>query len=115
MSKCIGGIVHDAVGALVTHQPSKTYDSWFEEKKAPLEALQAGLARAVLPKTPPMPAVTDTKRPLLIPKTTKRDYLIIICQKNHLKNNQCGQGCKKNTEKSMKSRSPMGCLLIYVG
>ena len=87
---CIGGIVHDAVGALVTHQPSKTYDSWFEEKKAPLEALQAGLARAVLPKTPPMPAVTDTKRPLLIPTITKRDYSMIIYQIKHIKNNQYG-------------------------
>ena len=61
----------------------------------PLETLQAGLASAMLPKTPPMTAVTDTKRPLLIPKTTKRDYLIIICQKNHIENNQYGQGCKK--------------------
>lgn len=57
MSKCIGGIAHDAVGSLATHQPSETYDSSFEEKKAQLESLQAGLARAVLPKTPPMPAV----------------------------------------------------------
>ena len=61
----------------------------------PLETLQAGLASAMLPKTPPMPAVTDTKRPLLIPTITKRDYSMIIYQINHLKNNQCGQGCKK--------------------
>ena len=85
MSKCIGGIVHDAVGASATHQPSKSFSDLFEEKKAQLETLQAGLASAVLPKMPPMPAVTDTKRPLLIPKTTKRDYLIIICQKKSLK------------------------------
>ena len=56
----------------------------------PLETLQAGLASAMLPKTPPMPAVTDTKRPLLIPKTTKRDYSMIIYQINHIENNQYG-------------------------
>ena len=57
MSKCIGGIAHDAVGSLATHKPSKSFGELFEEKKAQLESLQAGLARAVLPKTPPMPAV----------------------------------------------------------
>ena len=57
MSKCIGGIAHEAVGSLATHKPSKSFGDLFEEKKAQLESLQAGLARAVLPKTPPMPAV----------------------------------------------------------
>lgn len=42
-----------------------------------------------------MPAVTDTKWPLLIPKTTKRDYLIIICQKNTLKTINMDKGTKK--------------------
>lgn len=50
MSKCIGGIAHDAVGSLATHQPSKSFGDLFEEKKVPLETLQTGLARAVLPK-----------------------------------------------------------------
>ena len=59
MSKCIGGIAHDAVGSLATHKPSKSFGELFEEKKAQLESLQAGLARAVLPKTPPMPAVNE--------------------------------------------------------
>ena len=45
MSKCIGSIAHEAV-SLATHQPSKTFDSLFEEKKAQLEALQVGLARS---------------------------------------------------------------------
>ena len=58
MSKCIGGIAHEAVG-LATHQPSKSFGELFEEKKAQLESLQAGLARAVLPKTPSMPAVNE--------------------------------------------------------
>ena len=57
MSKCIGGIAHDAAGSLATHKPSKSFGELFEEKKAQLESLQAGLARAVLPKIPPMPAV----------------------------------------------------------
>ena len=34
MSKCIGGIAHDAVGSLATHQPSKSFGELFEEKKA---------------------------------------------------------------------------------
>ena len=43
-----------------------------------------------------MPAVTDTKWPLLIPKTTKRDYLIIICQKKiTLKTINMDKGTKK--------------------
>lgn len=43
-----------------------------------------------------MPAVTDTKWPLLIPKTTKRDYLIIICQKKiTLKTINMDKGAKK--------------------
>lgn len=50
MSKCIGGIAHDAVGSLATHKPSKSFGALFEEKKAQLEALQAGLVSAVLPK-----------------------------------------------------------------
>ena len=82
MSKCIGDITHDvfgSVGALLSHSPGKSFGDLFEEKKAQLETLQAGLASAMLPKTPPMPAVTDTKRPLLIPRTTKRDYLMVIC------------------------------------
>lgn len=90
MDKSIGGIAHDAVGLLATHKPSKSFGDLFEEKKAQLESLQAGLARAVLPKTPPMPAVTDTKRPLLIPTITKRDYSMIIYQINHIENNQYG-------------------------
>ena len=57
MSKFIGGIAHEAVGSLATHKLSKSFGDLFEEKKAPLEALHAGLARAVLPKTLPMPAV----------------------------------------------------------
>lgn len=57
MSKCIGGIVHDAVGSLATHRPGKTYDSLFEEKTAQLESLQAGIAASVMPKTPPMLAL----------------------------------------------------------
>ena len=90
MSKCIGGIAHEAVGSLVTHKPSKSFGDLFEEKKAQLESLQAGLARAVLPKTPPMPAVTDTKQTLLIPKITQREYSMTIYQKNYIKNNQYG-------------------------
>ena len=46
MSKCIGGIAHDAVGSLATHKPSKSFGALFEEKKAQLEALQAGLVSA---------------------------------------------------------------------
>ena len=56
MSKYIGGIADDAVGSLATHKPSKSFGDLFEEN-AQLETLQAGLASAVLPKTPPMPAV----------------------------------------------------------
>ena len=59
MGKCIGGITHDAVGSLATHKPSKRFGELFEEKKAQLESLQVGLARAVLPKTPSMPAVNE--------------------------------------------------------
>ena len=33
MSKCIGGIAHEAAG-LATHQPSKSFGDLFEEKKA---------------------------------------------------------------------------------
>ena len=43
MSKFIGGIAHEAVGSLATHKPSKSFGDLFEEKKAQLEALQAGL------------------------------------------------------------------------
>ena len=50
MSKCIGGIAHEAAGSLATHKRCKSFGELFEEKKAQLEALQAGLARAVLPK-----------------------------------------------------------------
>lgn len=50
MSKCIGGIAHDAVGSLATHQPNKSFGELFEEKKAELDTLQAGLASSVLPK-----------------------------------------------------------------
>ena len=50
MSKCIGGIAHDAVGSLATHKLSKSFGDLFEEKKAELDTLQTGLARAVLPK-----------------------------------------------------------------
>ena len=57
MGECIGRIAHDAASSLTTHKPSKSFGDLFEEKKAQLESLQAGLARAVLPKTPPMPAV----------------------------------------------------------
>ena len=57
MSKCIGGITHEAVSSLATHKPSKSFGNLFEENKAQLESLQAGLARAVLPKTPPIPTV----------------------------------------------------------
>ena len=51
MSKCIGGIAHDAASSLATHKPSKSFSDLFEEKKAQLESLQAGLASAVPPKT----------------------------------------------------------------
>ena len=37
----------------------RSFGDLFEEKKAQLESLQAGLARSVLPKTPPMPAVNE--------------------------------------------------------
>lgn len=47
MRKCIGGIAHDAVGSLATHQPSKSLGDLFEEKKAELDTLQAGIASAV--------------------------------------------------------------------
>ena len=50
MSKCIGGIAHDAVGSLSTHKPSKSFGELFEEKKAQLDTLLAGLAIVVLPK-----------------------------------------------------------------
>ena len=50
MGECIGGIAHDAASSLTTHKPSKSFGDLFEEKKAQLESLQAGLARAVLPK-----------------------------------------------------------------
>ena len=60
MSKCIGGITHDvfgSVGALLSHSPGKSFGELFEEKKSKLDALQATLAEAVMPKFPPMPAV----------------------------------------------------------
>ena len=57
MSKCIGGITHEVASSLATHKPSKSFGNLFEENKAQLESLQAGLARAVLPKTPPIPTV----------------------------------------------------------
>ena len=59
MSKCIGGITHEAVSSLATHKTSKSSGDLFEEKKAQLKSLQAALARVVLPKTPPMPAVNE--------------------------------------------------------
>ena len=90
MSDSIGHIIKDSLGDQLTHSPSKSFGDLFEEKKSKLDALQAGLARAVLPKTPPMPAVTDTKRPLLIPTITKRDYSMTIYQIKHIKNNQYG-------------------------
>ena len=68
MDKSIGGIAHDAVGLLATHKPSKSFGELFEEKKAQLESLQAGLARAVLPKTPPMPAVKYSDFGIDLPK-----------------------------------------------
>lgn len=37
--------------------PSKSFGELFEEKKSKLDALQATLAEAVMPKFPPMPAV----------------------------------------------------------
>ena len=55
MSKCIGGVAHDAVGSLATHKLGKSFGELFEEKKAQLDTLQAGLASSVLPKTPPTP------------------------------------------------------------
>lgn len=57
MSKCIGGIAHEAVGSLATHKTSKSSGDLFEEKKAQLTPLQVGLAASVMQKTPPMPAV----------------------------------------------------------
>ena len=60
MSKCIGGITHDvfgSVGTLLSHSPGKSFGELFEEKKSKLDALQATLAEAVMPKFPPMPAV----------------------------------------------------------
>ena len=59
MSKYIGGITHEVASSLATHKPSKSFGNLFEENKAQLESLQAGLARSVLPKTPPMPAVNE--------------------------------------------------------
>ena len=63
MDKSIGGIAHDAVGLLATHKPSKSFGELFEEKKAQLESLQAGLARAVLLKTLPKQEHTSVKTP----------------------------------------------------
>ena len=60
MSKCIGDITHDvfsSVGTLLSHSPGKSFGELFEEKKSKLDALQATLAEAVMPKFPPMPAV----------------------------------------------------------
>ena len=60
MSKCLGGIIHDvfgSVGTLLSHSPGKSFGELFEEKKSKLDALQATLAEAVMPKFPPMPAV----------------------------------------------------------
>ena len=60
MSMRIGGITHDvfgSVGALLSHSPGKSFGELFEEKKSKLDALQATLAEAVMPKFPPMPAV----------------------------------------------------------
>ena len=65
MGKCIGGITHDAVGSLATHKPSKRFGELFEEKKAQLESLQVGLARAVLLKTLPRQERTSVKTPFL--------------------------------------------------
>ena len=33
MSKCIGGIAHEAVGSLATHKPSKSFGDLYEEKQ----------------------------------------------------------------------------------
>ena len=60
MSKCLGSIIHDvfgSVGTLLSHSPGKSFDELFEEKKSKLDALQMTLAKAVMPKFPPMPAV----------------------------------------------------------
>ena len=61
MGKCIGSIAHYTVGSLATHKPSKSFGELFEEKKAQLESLQAGLARAVLLKTLPKQEHTSVK------------------------------------------------------
>ena len=63
MGKCIGSIAHYTVGSLATHKPSKSFGELFEEKKAQLESLQAGLARAVLLKTLPKQEYTSVKTP----------------------------------------------------
>ncbi len=57
MSQCIGGIVHDALGRVLIHHPSQRFGELFGELKSELDALQSGLARAVIPSFPPMPAV----------------------------------------------------------
>ena len=47
MSNCIGGIAHEAVSSLATHQPSQSFGDLFEEKIAQLDTLQAGIVNAV--------------------------------------------------------------------
>ena len=59
MSKCMA-VLHMMSLVLLGpcyRSPSKSFGELFEEKKSKLDALQATLAEAVMPKFPPMPAV----------------------------------------------------------
>ena len=80
MGKCIGGIAYDAVGSLATHKPSRTCENFFEEKKAQLEALQAGLARAVLPKTLPKQEHTSVKSLFVLRRSFLTDTHMFRCE-----------------------------------
>ena len=79
MSKCIGGIAHEAVG-LATHQPSKSFGDLFEEKKAQLESLQAGLARAVPPKTLPKQKHTSVESLFVLRRSFLTDTHMLRCE-----------------------------------
>ena len=59
MSKCMAVLRMMSLVLLgpCYRSPSKSFDELFEENKSKLDALQATLAEAVMPKFPPMPAV----------------------------------------------------------
>lgn len=59
MSKCMAVLRMMSLVLLgpCYRSPSKSFGELFEEKKSKLDALQATLAEAVMPKFPPMPAV----------------------------------------------------------